>query len=190
MAVVAHFCRTADLTCEIAFYLYQEGIRCSIYSENEKLIEWMYEDARTLHEAFKRGMRVSDNGPCLGTRPDGKSPYQWISYLEVYNRAHAFGSSLQSQLGLKPGSGTFLGIFAANGIPWVVAEQACNMFSMVTVPLYDTLGTDACSYIINQSTFECCILFINVDEKVVLHTFVAPVTFLSRYLFCKFNGPR
>ena len=30
-------------------------------------------------------------------------------------------------------------------------EQACNMFSMVVVPLYDTLGTEAVSYIINQS---------------------------------------
>lgn len=32
-----------------------------------------------------------------------------------------------------------------------MAEQAANMYSMVLVPLYDTLGKDACKYICNQS---------------------------------------
>lgn len=35
---------------------------------------------------------------------------------------------------------------------WVLAEQGCNCFSMVIVPLYDTLGPDACAFIINQGT--------------------------------------
>lgn len=33
---------------------------------------------------------------------------------------------------------------------WVFTEQACSMFSMVSVPLYDSLGPDACKYIIKQ----------------------------------------
>lgn len=36
---------------------------------------------------------------------------------------------------------------------WVITEQACYFFSMVTVPLYDTLGPEACSFIISQGTF-------------------------------------
>jgi len=31
----------------------------------------------------------------------------------------------------------------------VVTEQSCNCYSRVVVPLYDTLGPDAVSYIIN-----------------------------------------
>ena len=40
---------------------------------------------------------------------------------------------------------------------WVLAEQGCNRFSMVIVPLYDTLGPDACSFIINQGNVNASI---------------------------------
>jgi long-chain acyl-CoA synthetase len=36
-------------------------------------------------------------------------------------------------------------------LQWVIAQEACVMFSMAVVPLYDTLGGEACEYIINQS---------------------------------------
>ena len=32
---------------------------------------------------------------------------------------------------------------------WVIADQACLMYSMVTVALYDTLGAQAVAYVIN-----------------------------------------
>ena len=35
----------------------------------------------------------------------------------------------------------------------MVTEMACYTYSMVIVPLYDTLGPDACSYIINQGKY-------------------------------------
>ena len=35
-------------------------------------------------------------------------------------------------------------------LQWVVVEQSCNSFSRVLVPLYDTLGPEAVSYIVNQ----------------------------------------
>ena len=38
-------------------------------------------------------------------------------------------------------------------LQWVFTEQACSMFSMVTIALYDTLGPDTCAYIINQSEY-------------------------------------
>lgn len=33
---------------------------------------------------------------------------------------------------------------------WAVTELACNAYSMVLVPLYDTLGPDAVKYIVGQ----------------------------------------
>jgi long-chain acyl-CoA synthetase len=36
------------------------------------------------------------------------------------------------------------------GFQYVVTELACYSYSMAIVPLYDTLGPDACTYIINQ----------------------------------------
>ena len=32
---------------------------------------------------------------------------------------------------------------------WVIADQACLMYSMVTVALYDTLGAQAVAYVVN-----------------------------------------
>ncbi|XP_071951929.1 long-chain-fatty-acid--CoA ligase 6-like isoform X2 [Antedon mediterranea] len=108
-----------------------------------------YDDVRTLYDAFQRGIRVSDNGPCLGCREPGK-PYTFISYSEVFERSKNFGSGLIAN-GCKANAETFIGIYSANCVEWICTEQACNAYSMVIVPLYDTLGPEACKFIINQA---------------------------------------
>ncbi|XP_013395507.1 long-chain-fatty-acid--CoA ligase 1 isoform X1 [Lingula anatina] len=128
----------------------EDGVRGSPLAENGKYIYYFFEDAKTLHEGFKRGMRVSEDGPCLGTRTGPNKTYEWMSYGEVYERAKNFGCGLITK-GMKPCTDSFLGIFSHNMPEWVIAEQACNMFSMVVVPLYDTLGPEACTFIINQT---------------------------------------
>lgn len=52
--------------------------------------------------------------------------------------------------GLSPGTGTNIGIYAQNCPEWILTEQAVYCYSMVLVPLYDTLGPDACAFIIKQ----------------------------------------
>ncbi|XP_046560300.1 LOW QUALITY PROTEIN: long-chain-fatty-acid--CoA ligase 5-like [Haliotis rubra] len=136
----------------------EDGSRMSAYPKAKgQLMHYLYEDARTLYEVFQRGIRQSNNGPCLGARTGPNKEYEWLSYNEVYEKARAFGSGLLHK-GVKPGKDSFIGIYSKNKIEWTVAEQANNMFSMVTVPLYDTLGIQACIYIINQtelSTLVC-----------------------------------
>lgn len=65
-------------------------------------------------------------------------------------RAQNFGSGLVA-LGLRPGPDTLVGIYSQNCPEWVLSEYGLYSFSMVGVPLYDTLGPDCCRYIINQS---------------------------------------
>lgn len=36
---------------------------------------------------------------------------------------------------------------------WIIGEQACYTYSMVAVPLYDTLGPEALVFIINQGNW-------------------------------------
>ena len=72
-----------------------------------------------------------------------------MRYEEALLRAQNFGSGLVA-LGLRPGPSTLVGIYSQNGPEWVLTEQALYSFSMVVVPLYDTLGPEACKYIINQ----------------------------------------
>ncbi|XP_010021216.1 PREDICTED: long-chain-fatty-acid--CoA ligase 6 isoform X3 [Nestor notabilis] len=102
-----------------------------------------------MYEVFRRGFSISENGPCLGFRKP-KQPYQWLSYKEVAERAEALGSGLIQQ-GCKPCTKQFIGVFAQNRPEWIISELACYTYSMVVVPLYDTLGPGAIRYIVNTA---------------------------------------
>uniref|UniRef100_A0A8D0C5Q1 Long-chain-fatty-acid--CoA ligase n=1 Tax=Salvator merianae TaxID=96440 RepID=A0A8D0C5Q1_SALMN len=125
------------------------GARRSALMHDDKLISYYYEDAKTLYECFRRGRYVSENGPCLGFRKP-KQPYQWLSYQQVLDRAEYLGSGLLDK-GCKPSSNQFIGIFAQNRPEWIISELACYTYSMVAVPLYDTLGPEAIEYIIDKA---------------------------------------
>ncbi|XP_041362806.1 long-chain-fatty-acid--CoA ligase 5-like [Gigantopelta aegis] len=142
----------------------EDGSRVAAFITNDSpLMEYLYDDVRTLHEAFLRGMRVSKNGNCLGARTGPNKEYQWLSYREVYDKAHAFGSGLIN-LGLSAGNKTYVAIYSTNRIEWTVAEQAHHMFSLVTVALYASLGSDACRYVIDQTQLSTVIC--DVPEKI------------------------
>ncbi|XP_069795944.1 long-chain-fatty-acid--CoA ligase 1a isoform X3 [Narcine bancroftii] len=126
--------------------------RSVLLKDGEDLLRCYYQDVRTLYDVIKRGLIVSDNGPCLGFRkPD--QPYQWISYREVIQRAECVGSGIFLR-GYRAGNSEYIGIFAQNRPEWVIVEQACYAYSMVVVPLYDTLGAEAVSYTINKADIE------------------------------------
>ncbi|KAF4742969.1 hypothetical protein FOZ62_030239 [Perkinsus olseni] len=96
--------------------------------------------------------------PCHGTRPildDGSvGPFEWQTYKEVYERIINFGRGLE-ELNLlsksEDGSMRLIGIYMKNRSEWVIAEQGAFTRRATTVPLYDTLGEDAVSYVINQT---------------------------------------
>ncbi|KAK2510234.1 hypothetical protein Q9233_017921 [Columba guinea] len=127
----------------------QAGARRSVIGDNAQLLTHYYDDARTMYEVFRRGFSISENGPCLGFRKP-KQPYQWLSYKEVAERAEALGSGLLQQ-GCKPSTKQFIGVFAQNRPEWIISELACYTYSMVVVPLYDTLGPGAIRYIVNTA---------------------------------------
>ncbi|XP_044081562.1 long-chain-fatty-acid--CoA ligase 1 isoform X2 [Neovison vison] len=138
-----------------------DGARRSPLLDSDEPLEYFYEDVRTLYEGFQRGIQISNNGPCLGSRkPD--QPYEWISYKQVAEIAECVGSALL-QKGFKPSSDQFIGIFAQNRPEWVMIEQGCFAYSMVVVPLYDTLGMEAITYIVNKA--ELSLVFVDKPEK-------------------------
>uniref|UniRef100_A0A3B5K7M3 Long-chain-fatty-acid--CoA ligase n=1 Tax=Takifugu rubripes TaxID=31033 RepID=A0A3B5K7M3_TAKRU len=128
----------------------KDGARkAALLENNNHLVSHYYSEAKTLYEVFQRGLKVSGNGPCLGYRKPGRL-YQWLKYKQVSDRAEHLGSGLLHR-GLKPSSDTFIGIFAQNRPEWIIGELACYTYSMVAVPLYDTLGPEALVFIINQA---------------------------------------
>ncbi|XP_052240427.1 long-chain-fatty-acid--CoA ligase 5-like isoform X2 [Dreissena polymorpha] len=121
------------------------------------------EEVKTLHDAFKRGARISNNGKCLGWKPSPKEPFKWISYNDVLTRASNVGAGLIS-LGQAASNKTHIGIYSQNNAEYFIAEQASYMYSMCIVPLYDTLGLEACNHIINQA--ELSLIICDKNEKV------------------------
>ncbi|XP_071107341.1 long-chain-fatty-acid--CoA ligase 1-like [Haliotis cracherodii] len=117
--------------------------------KEKKPVERISDEADTLHKIFLCGLKTSRHRKCLGRRTGPNKEYEFLTYQQVYDKTREFGSGL-IQLGLKPHPDTFIGIYSINRIEWVVTEQACNAYSMVTVALYDTLGPKACQYIVNH----------------------------------------
>lgn len=99
------------------------------------------------------------------------SCFQWMTFNEALLRAKNFGSGLIN-LGLHPGPKTFVCIYSQNRPEWVLCEQGCYNHSLVLVPLYDTLGPDACAFIVNQT--EAQLVVVEDDKKVNLLLDKAP----------------
>ncbi|XP_036620251.1 long-chain-fatty-acid--CoA ligase 1-like isoform X1 [Trichosurus vulpecula] len=138
-----------------------DGARRSMMLDSDEPLLFLYDDVTTLYETFQRGVLVSNNGPCLGSRkPD--QPYEWISYKEVADKAECVGSALL-QKGYKASPDQYFGIFSQNRPEWVIIQQGCYAYSMVVVPLYDTLGNEAIIYIINKA--ELSLVFVDKPEK-------------------------
>ncbi|XP_064367110.1 long-chain-fatty-acid--CoA ligase 1 isoform X2 [Dromaius novaehollandiae] len=137
--------------------------RSCLLNSDEPLI-YYYDDVRTAYDIFQRGVHVSNNGPCLGFRKPNQ-PYEWISYKEALDRAECVGSALLHR-GFKPSQVQYIGIFAQNRPEWVIIEQGCYAFSLVVVPLYDTLGTEAITYIVNKA--DLSLVFCDKPDKAKL----------------------
>lgn len=69
-------------------------------------------------------------------------------------------------------------------------EQACNMYSLTIVPLYDTLGPEACVYIINQGKF-CLFNLITSHVHPIVNLNELSTCIFSMHVFlqlCTFNS--
>uniref|UniRef100_A0A8C8FSY1 Arachidonate--CoA ligase n=1 Tax=Oncorhynchus tshawytscha TaxID=74940 RepID=A0A8C8FSY1_ONCTS len=141
-------------------------VRRSILNNDDEHMTHYYSDARTMYEVFLRGLRVSNDGPCLGSRKPNQ-PYEWLSYREVADKAECIGSALlhrgHSQTGDK-----HIGIFSQNRPEWTISELACYTYSLVCVPLYDTLGLEAIEYIINQAAISTVICDLAAKARLIL----------------------
>ncbi|KAL8565051.1 hypothetical protein ACOMHN_003427 [Nucella lapillus] len=145
----------------------KDGSRISGLCESGKLMETMYEDVHTMYEAIKRGGRVSGNGNFLGYKPSAKEPYQWITYGKVLERGEHVGAGLIA-LGLAPTNDTRVGVYSQNRPEYVITDCGLWTYSMVGVPLYDTLGAEACNHIISQAEISIVICDANVKVKNLL----------------------
>ncbi|KAE8300227.1 Long-chain-fatty-acid--CoA ligase 1 [Larimichthys crocea] len=143
-----------------------ERARRSTLNDSEELLTHYYSDGRTMYEVLQRGIRVSNDGPCLGSRKPNQ-PYEWQSYREVADRAEHIGSALVHRGHAHTGD-KYIGIFSQNRPEWTISELACYTYSLVAVPLYDTLGTEAIGYVIDKAAISTVICDIPEKARMIL----------------------
>lgn len=100
--------------------------------------------------------------PFLGQRlPDASGrpgpQYDWMTYAQAGAVRDALGAGLVSLGGVNPGTDR-MGLYSVNCRDWVLLDAAAHSQSVVSVPLYDTLGEDAVSYICAHAELSvvCC----------------------------------
>lgn len=74
-----------------------------------------------------------------------------MTYGEVKVRVDNIAAGLAS-FGMPEKSN--IGLYSINRPEWVLAEYACYFNNFVTIPLYDTLGDEAVTFICNQTEME------------------------------------
>lgn len=130
----------------------------SIMSPNKLLHTYDAPDdhIHTMYDNLETSISRYPHVPFLGTRrrdERGKlGPYTWVTYSQAGDMRTSIGSGLL-QLGLQPKN--TVGLYSVNCREWVLVDAACHAYSMVSVPLYDTLGPDAVEYIANHAELAC-----------------------------------
>ncbi|KAK0414528.1 hypothetical protein QR680_011479 [Steinernema hermaphroditum] len=121
-------------------------------NENVNWVENLWPGKITqLYDAFLNGMEMSNNGPCFGAYDKSTDSFKFINYQEADEMAKNFGSALVNKFKAPVSNNTRIGIYAKNSPEVFLTMLGCMRHSMVHVPIYDTLGCDAASYIVRHS---------------------------------------
>ncbi|KAL0665621.1 hypothetical protein Bca4012_028325 [Brassica carinata] len=121
----------------------------NLFSEND--FPPRHSEITTTWDIFSKSVDKFPNNKMLGWRPivDEKvGPYIWKTYKEVYEEVLQIGSALRAA-GAEPGCR--VGIYGANCPQWIIAMEACAAHTLISVPLYDTLGPGAVDYIVDHA---------------------------------------
>ncbi|KAL0921941.1 hypothetical protein M5K25_005892 [Dendrobium thyrsiflorum] len=108
----------------------------------------------TLHDNFMHAVDTFCDHKYLGTRirADGTvGEYKWMTYGEASTSRSAIGSGL---LYHEVPKHACIGLYFTNRPEWIIVDHACSAYSYISVPLYDTLGPDAVSYIVNHADIQ------------------------------------
>ncbi|KAJ1570042.1 hypothetical protein HK096_004701 [Nowakowskiella sp. JEL0078] len=143
-----------------------------------------FPNIKTVFEGFQAALYANGNKNCLGYRPilektmptngGPKVPvirwgdYVWQTFRQVSDRRTNFGCGLVKihrdfiSKEIDDIGKWKVGIYSVNRPEWTITELAANAFSLITVPLYETLGPDAVEYVVNHS--ELNIIVCSIDK--------------------------
>ena len=133
---------------------------------------------RTLHEAYNHNFSTKPKNPFLGERlmqmnGELSKKYHWYTKEEVKDRAERVGSGIVN-LNLYNTNSEWrdinmkmVAVYSKNTINYLLLDFGACMQGITTVPIYDTLGEEATTFIFNQTKITTCFLSSNHVEKML-----------------------
>ncbi|PRP86830.1 fatty acyl-CoA synthetase [Planoprotostelium fungivorum] len=124
----------------------------------KELLTTFDDNILNLWDSFESSVKKNPQANCLGYRPRtdaGVGPYTFISYSDVKDRVVRLASGLSS-IGLQEDAP--IGIFAINRVEWVLTDLAAIYNRYPVVALYESVGPDAVSFILDHSGLSTVVL--------------------------------
>lgn len=109
----------------------------------------------TVFQSVQAAFRRYRDRPLFGTRVDGQ--YQWTTYGEVEPLVYQLGTALCEVCPRTNEELVCVGLISRNRKEWSIADFACALYGRVSVPLYETLGSQAMAHIIKQTAMQAVI---------------------------------
>uniref|UniRef100_A0A8C7Y823 Long-chain-fatty-acid--CoA ligase n=1 Tax=Oryzias sinensis TaxID=183150 RepID=A0A8C7Y823_9TELE len=126
--------------------------RRSVLMNDGCFLTHIYDDAKTMYESFLRGIKLSRKPPT------------------VKQRSENLGSAFLHK-GHSKSVDPHIGIFSQNRPEWTMTELACYTYSLVSVPLYDTLGTEAIAHILDKASISTVVCDVKDKVNLILDCF-------------------
>jgi hypothetical protein len=109
---------------------------------------------RSMAAIIQAAMEIYCDRHCLGVRDVDKdnpecytNSYSWQTYKTVGDRSTNFGHGLRHLIEPRD----YLGICAANRPEWVIADLACMLHGIISVPMYCLLSDYDVAFIVNNT---------------------------------------
>lgn len=103
---------------------------------------------KTIIDMFQNSVKIFSKNPCLGTRKDENSPYEFMTYEEVGTKVSSVAASLK-KMGIKKGER--VAILSENRPEWSIFDLASLSIGAVDVPLYSSLRPEEMAHILHDS---------------------------------------
>ena len=133
------------------------------------LISTIHPQLATFFELFNFSVDRFPNNDCLGERVRNASTGEWSdhyvfeSYKQIQERSRNLGSGIMTVVNLKRKqkfhvNDFVVSLLSSNRKEWVIADLACQAYSLPNTALYETLGLETSEYILNTTASPVLIL--------------------------------
>ena len=98
------------------------------------------------------------NKTAFAYKPDSNQPYKKITWNDYATDVLSLSNYLFSKNQKKENR---IGLLSENRYEWVVADMACQLLGLITVPIYPSFPKEQCQFILTHS--DCSLCFVSTQ---------------------------